>query len=121
MRRQRLLLAVGALALTIGVVLGIGFATAADPINHGISFTMGCQSPTNVGAPYSCSYSIRNNVDDAFDTLTINGLTDVVKASGGDVNSGNVVSQLRMTIGPFLPGFSTPPSCTGGAGFSGNG
>ena len=24
-------------------------------------------------------------------------------------------------VGPFLPGFSTPPTCTGGAGFSGTG
>ena len=35
--------------------------------------------------------------------------------------SGNVFSQLRMVVGPFLPGFSTPPTCTGGAGFSGTG
>ena len=42
MRRQRLLLAVGVLALTVGAVLGIGYATAADPVNHGISVTKGC-------------------------------------------------------------------------------
>ena len=74
MRRQRFLLAVGVLALTVGVIFGIGFATAADPINHGISFTKGCASPTNVGQPYNCTYTVRNNLDDAFDTLTINGL-----------------------------------------------
>jgi hypothetical protein len=95
MRRQRLLLAVGVFALTVGAVLGIGYATAADPINHGISFTKGCTSPTNVGAPYQCTYSVRNNVDDAMDTLTINGLTDVVHSAGGDVSSGNVFSQAR--------------------------
>ena len=95
MRRQRLLLAVGVLALTVGVVLGIGYATAADPVNHGISVTKGCSSPTSVGQPYSCTYSIRNNIDDAQDTLTVNGLVDVVHSAGGDVTSGNVFSQLR--------------------------
>src|SRR4051794_5466643 len=121
MRRQRLLLAVGVLVLTVGVVFGIGYATAADPVNHGISFTKGCASPTNVGQPYSCSYTIRNNVDDASDTLTVNGLTDVVHSAGGDISSNNVFSQLRFAVGPFLPGFSAPPSCTGGTGFSGTG
>src|SRR4029078_4528676 len=116
MRRQVLLLAVGALALTVGVIFGIGFATAADPINHGISFTKGCASPTNVGPPHTFSYSVRNNIDDAFDTLTINGLTDVVHSGSGDVSSGNVFSSLRMVVGPFTPGFSTPPTCTVGTG-----
>src|SRR4051812_4332395 len=101
MRRQRLLLAVGIAVLAVGAVLGIGYATAADPVNHGISFTKGCTSPTNVGQPYSCTYSIRNNVDDAFDTLTIDGLTDIVHSAGGDVSSGNRFSQLRFTIGNY--------------------
>jgi uncharacterized repeat protein (TIGR01451 family) len=99
--------------------MGGGSAFAADP-QHGISLTKGCVSPTQVGQPYTCTYSVRNTLDDAQDTLTINGLTDVVHAQGGDVSSGNVFSSLRLVIGPYLTGFSTPPSCTG-PGLTGNG
>jgi hypothetical protein len=119
MRRHRLFIGVGGLivAATIGLAL-IGSASAApgDPINHGISFTKGCASPTQIGQPYSCTYSIRNVIDEARDTLTINGLTDTVHSAGGDVSSGNVFGSLRLEIGPFLAGFSTPPSCPGATG-----
>jgi hypothetical protein len=87
---------------------------------HGISLTKGCVSPTSIGQPYTCAYTIRNAVDEAQDTLTIHSLVDVVHAAGGDASSGDVLSQLQLTIGPFLPGFSTPPSCTG-PGLTGNG
>src|SRR5215203_4203317 len=104
MRRQRLLLAVGAVALIVGATLGISFATAADPVGHGLSFTKGCASPTVVGQPYSCTYTVRNNVEDARDTLRVDGLTDVVQSAGGAVSSGNVFSQLRFSVGAFTPG-----------------
>jgi hypothetical protein len=116
MRRQRLLLVTGVLVLVVGAVLGITFATAADPVNHGITFTKGCTSPTQIGAPYSCTYSVRNIVDDAEDTLTIDGLVDTVQAAGGNVSSGNAFSSLKLNVGTFLPGFSTPPSCPGATG-----
>ncbi len=103
-----------ATAVLIVAGVGGGAASRAD-VQHGISFTKGCVSPTQIGQPYTCTYSIRNKVDDAQDTLTINGLVDVVHAAGGDVSSGNVFSSLRFVIGPFLPGFSTPPTCTGPA------
>ena len=99
-------------AVLVGVTLALGAtsATAQEVTQHGISFTKGCTSPTAIGQAYSCSYSIRNNVDDAQDTLTINGLTDVVHSAGGDVNSGNVFGSLQLigTLGT--------PSCPGATG-----
>jgi hypothetical protein len=88
----------------------IGSAGGQPIVNHGISFTKGCASPTQVGQPYSCTYTIRNTVDDAQDTLTINGLVDVVHSAGGNVNSGNVFSSLQFVIG------AGAPTCTGGSG-----
>src|SRR5262249_35431142 len=104
---------------TTAVSLGGSVASAAD-VQHGVALTKGCNSPTAVGAAYSCSYSIRNKVDEAQDTLTINSLIDVVHAQSGDVSSGNILSQVSLTIGQFEPGFSTPPTCTG-PGITGNG
>src|SRR5262245_49106386 len=80
---------------------GVGGAGARpvflmDDVQHGISFTKGCTSPTAIGAPYSCSFSVQNNVDEAQDTLTMNGLVDVVHSAGGDVNSGNVFSTVAF-------------------------
>src|SRR3954447_8439491 len=110
MRRQPLLLAIGALVLAASAVFGVGFATAADPANHGISVTKGCTSPTQIGAPYACTYSFRNNVDDAQDTLTVSGLTDVVHAAGGNVSSGNVFGSLKLVA------VTGTPSCPGATG-----
>src|SRR5262249_2029509 len=81
---------------------------------HGIGVTKGCSSPTNIGQPYSCTYSVINTVDEAQDTLTFDGVSDTVHASGGNVASGNIFASLRYVIGPFLMGFSTPPFCTAG-------
>lgn len=60
-------------ALVSVLALGGARSAPAAPVNHGIAFTKGCMSPTPVGQPYTCTYSIRNNVDEAQDTLTITG------------------------------------------------
>jgi len=109
-----------ALAVLIAAGAGGGVARAADA-QHGISVAKGCVSPTQIGEPYTCIYSIRNQIDDPQDTLTIHSFVDTVHAAGGDVSSGNVFSSLRLVIGQFAPGFSTPPTCEGPAGFSGDG
>jgi hypothetical protein len=112
MRRARTF-GLGGLALVaVAVTLTIGAATgtAQGPVNHGISFTKGCASPTQVGQPYSCTYTIRNGVDDAQDTLSITGIEDTVLSAGGPVSSGNVFGQLR-----FVAAEGTP-TCTGGTG-----
>jgi phosphoheptose isomerase len=80
---------------TTNLVLQLTCATVPDP-QHGISFTKGCASPTQIGQPYSCTYSVRNNVDEAQDTLTISGLNDTVHSGGGDVSSGNIFTSLAF-------------------------
>src|SRR4029078_7012822 len=106
MRRGRMLLGVGGLivAATMGLVL-LGSASAApgDPVTHGISFTKGCPRPTQMRGPDVCTYSIRNCVDDAQDTLTINGLVDTVHSAGGDVSPGNVFSPLSLLLDTRAP------------------
>src|SRR5687768_3144110 len=91
-RRRRTVLGVmlTVIAVLIAGGMGAGTAAAQGPIQHGISFTKGCDSPTQIGQPYVCNYTIRNNADDAQDTLKINGFTDVVLSAGGAVSSGNV-------------------------------
>jgi hypothetical protein len=107
------------LALAVLVVLGFslvgaGVASAAD-VQHGISFTKGCTSPVNVGAPYACSFTVRNNLDEAEDTLTINSLVDTVHSAGGDVLSGNIFNSLKLDSG------GSTATCNGvGAGTAGN-
>src|SRR4051812_8378594 len=82
----------GLLLVAVGVMavagMGGGAAFALD-VQHGIVVTKGCVSPTQIGQPYSCSYTVRNSNDDAHDTLTIDSLVDVVHSAGGDVSSGN--------------------------------
>jgi hypothetical protein len=109
-----MLLAVGALVLVFGALFGVQYASAEhDPAQHGISVTKGCDSPTLIGAPYLCTYTARNTIDDPQDTLTFTSIVDTVQSSAGPVVSANLVPQLSFVIGPFLPGFSTPPSCNG--------
>ena len=82
----------------VDVVSGPTFAASA---RH--RFTKGCESPTQISAPYKCTYSVRNTIDDNQDTLTINGLVDTVHAAGGNVSSGNVFSSLRFEIAAGSP------------------
>jgi hypothetical protein len=72
-------------------------AVLADDVTHGIGFTKGCTSPTKIGDPYTCSYTVRNNLDDAGDTLTINSLVDTVHtAASGDVSSGEIIGAVKI-------------------------
>ena len=116
--RKKFFLTTGALLLAVGAILAVGFASAAGPVNHGITFTKGCSSPTQIGQPYACSYQIFNIVDGAQDTLTITGLLDTVHAAGGDVLSGGgsataTFNQLKFEI------VAGSPTCNGtGSGTS---
>ena len=96
------------------MIVGSASAVVAADVQHGISFTKGCASPTQIGQPYTCTYSIRNNIDEAQDTLDDHR----PERHGAErrrprVAPGNVFSSLRFEIGAFEPGFSTPPTCTG--------
>src|SRR5580765_3773913 len=109
----RILVGVGA-AVTAMLAFGVVGASAVD-VQHGIGFTKGCSSPTAIGAAYSCSYSVRNVTDEAEDTLTINGLVDTVHAAGGDVNSGNIFSSVKLDncSSVVLPCVQTTATCSG--------
>lgn len=71
---------------------------------HGITFLKGCDSPTLIGSPYLCSYSIANVLDSgdgtlgSHDTLTISSLVDVVHANPSDVTSANLLPSLTLTL-----------------------
>ena len=84
MRRKWVFSGLVAFLVAFGTLIGIGSAAtrvehasavALVDVQHGIAFTKGCASPTQIGQPYACTYSIRNVTDEAHDTLTINGLT----------------------------------------------
>ena len=99
----------GIAVLFVLLGLGVGGAQAQNGF-HGIAFNKGCDSPTNIGDPYSCAYQLLNVVDTNNDTLRVTGLSDQVHAAGGDVNSGNILGSLQLV-------FSDPSvSCVGGGG-----
>ena len=106
MRLTKRLLVSLAAAMMVATTIGAGVALAID-VQHGIGFTKGCTSPVKIGDPYSCSYTVRNNLDDAEDTLTINSLVDTVHAASGNVGSGNIFGSVQMTV-------ANGATCTGG-------
>ena len=85
-----------AAALLVAFSIGSGVALALD-VQHGIGFTKGCTSPTKIGDPYTCSYTVRNILDEAEDTLTISGLVDVVHAAERRCDSGNIIGAAQIT------------------------
>src|SRR4051812_31072380 len=114
--RKRLAVSFAATML-VALTVAPGITLAAPDVQHGIGFTKGCTSPTKVGDPYSCSYTVRNVLDEAEDTLTIDSLVDTVHSAGGDVNSGNIIGSVQITT-TTLPGGLTPSgsSCVAAAG-----
>jgi hypothetical protein len=98
--------------LTFFVALpGPPAARATDPV-HSIAFTKGCVSPTKIADPYTCSYTVRNVVDEAGDTLRIDGLDDVVHAWAGDADSGNIFSALNLNSCSTSSGSCTQTTAT---------
>jgi hypothetical protein len=99
-----------ALVAGVGVTTLTSAASAAVP-QYGIGFTKGCVSPTLIGAPYQCSYTIQNTIDTVFDTLTITNMSDVVHAAAGDAASpANFFALLHFDV------LAGSPVCTGGTG-----
>src|SRR5215212_7746373 len=99
-------------AATFGVVGAV--AVDGNPVQHGLSVTKGCTSPLKIGEPYTCSFTIRNVLDEAHDTMTVSGLVDTVHAAGGDVSSGDLFSSLKLV---FVQDTAiAPPTCIGGTG-----
>lgn len=101
-------------AVSAGLSLGMfvmgfgGFFLGSAPLAqaqglHGIGFVKGCQSPTDIGSPYLCTYAILNTVDTGngagtSDTLTITSVVDVVHASPSDVASANLLPLLTLHL-----------------------
>jgi len=88
-----------------------GAASALDVV-HDIGFTKTCVSQTNIGDQYQCSYLVQNNLDEAQDTLTVNGLVDVVHSATGAVSSGNVFSSIKIDNCTTTSGSCTQSSAT---------
>jgi len=81
------------------LVLGLCSSQAqAQDLFHGITFLKSASTPIVVGGPYFSAYRIANNVDEAEDTLHVHSLIDTVKADGGDVVSGNLLSLLTWDL-----------------------
>lgn len=78
-----------------------------DVLASSIAFTKGCTSPTNIGAPNTCAFTIRNIL--ASNTLAITSLIDTVHSAGGDIVSGNLLGAVTLV-------FNGAVSCVGGSG-----
>ena len=112
-----LTLLVAAVAI-IGALLVWSPWAGAVTFVHGIGFSKGCDTPTNVGDPYQCTFSVQNSIltDTAGDTLTFNSITDTVS---GYAPSGNLLSSL--TVDAIIGTASCNVSGTAtGAGATGN-
>src|SRR5262245_9057783 len=78
---------------SLSLVLG---ASAQAAVVHEIGFTKGCDSPTKIGDPVVCGYTVRNTIDQAHDSTTIVSLVDTVNSVPPDV-SGNLLSTGSLT------------------------
>src|SRR5580765_3805072 len=101
----RLFVSLGVLVVFLAV--GSTGAVAQSAVQHGIGFTKGCTSPTKVGDPYSCTWTVRNVIDEAQDTLTISQIVDTVHAASGDVTSSTILDAATVT--PTLGASCTAP------------
>lgn len=97
------------LCAAFAALLVLGVSAAAGAQFHGIAFVKGCSDPTNIGDPNVCAYQILNVIDTGHDTLVVTGLSDQVHAASGDVNSGNILGALQLTV-------SGGATCLGGSG-----
>ena len=87
-----------AVAFSSAIALTVSAGPSPSPV-HGIGFSKGCASPTNVGSAYRCTFTVVNLSlsDTALDTLTITALSDIVHAHPADVPSGNILSFLTVS------------------------
>src|SRR5277367_5497043 len=96
-RTLRRLLVTVLLASAVGVEATTSASNAA--VEHGIVMEKGCESPTFIGQPYECSYTLFQPVPG--DTATVTSLSDLVAAAGQappGLSSGNILAQLQLTL-----------------------
>ena len=78
-----------AIAGGIGLVLVLAAAAAlmvtgaASSALFGAAMNKGCNTPINVGDPYTCDFEFLNVTQQSHNTLTVKSLKDTVNASGG--------------------------------------
>ena len=100
------------LVAALSTLLFVGAGSAAA--THGIGFQKGCNSPTKIGDPVVCHYTITNNnfTNASLDTVTINSLADVTHAAAGDTPNTNILGNLELYV------TAGNPTCTatGGTG-----
>jgi uncharacterized repeat protein (TIGR01451 family) len=104
-RTFRKLLAPVVLLSAIGILATATPTSAA--VNHGIVMEKGCESPTTIGSPYECSYTLIQPVPG--DTATITSITDhvVTTTVAGGVTSTNLLPLLTLN-------FTGTASCNAG-------
>jgi len=113
-------------AALLGLALMVGGSfIAVAPVyaapEHGLAVVKGCDGPTTVGQKTSCYFGVYNTQGDP-DTLTITSLVDVIHAASGDVNTGNILSSLDLTLSGGASCGGAPFTCTlpVGAGIESN-
>src|SRR5580765_3982690 len=89
-------LVTGLLVAGVFVAFGVSGASAQGNVQHGIGFTKGCTSPTKVGDPYSCTWTVRNVIDEAHDTLTITQIVDTVHAASGNQTNSTILDAAAV-------------------------
>src|SRR5215470_6984742 len=95
MRTRGLLRLVAGLGVLVAFLV-VSSGASCQTIQHGIGLTKGCTSPTKVGDPYTCTFTVRNVLDEAGDTLTISQLTDIVHSAGGNVTFATVLDSAPV-------------------------
>src|SRR5215471_14088696 len=80
----------------VALIMMSGTASAQPAVQHGIGLTKGCTSPTKVGDAYTCTWTIKNVLDEAQDTLTANQLVDTVHAQSGNVTNSTILDAAAL-------------------------
>ncbi len=109
------------MAVAIGLPLLTATGTAEAAARHGVSPFKVCvpedsmDGTTDVGQPYVCSYAIQDT-DQFEDGITVSSIVDVVKGSGGDFSSTNILGTVPLIFDAGVMNTSAMPSCVGGTG-----
>jgi uncharacterized repeat protein (TIGR01451 family) len=98
------------MSVLIAMVVSLGLVSCPSAWGvtcfHGITLQKNATSPVSVGSPYQAAYFIGDS-EPAQDGQQVTSLIDTIQTSGGDVNSGNILTMLTWHF-------------TGGAHFVGN-
>lgn len=93
-------LAAASAAITVAAFAAMTFAVMAALAQtfHGITVLKGCDSPTKLGAPYSCSYQIRNSDPDRVKIVSLQDAITNSAASPAPTSPANTLSLLTLHV-----------------------